>query len=74
VPDEPELLREELKAQWAAHVAIQDAAEESVDVVAFLKSVDQQGWVAFEITSCGMACRPVCRTTCTMVALNSEGA
>lgn len=74
VPDEPEFRREELQAQWAAHVAIQDDADESVDVVAFLKSLDQPAWVPFELTSRGMACRPVYRTTCTMVALNSEGA
>ena len=70
VPDEPELLSEELQAQWAAHVAIQDAADEGVDVVAFLKSVDKPGWVAFEITSCGMACGPVCNTTWTVLDLS----
>ena len=72
VPDEPELLCEELQAQWAAHAAIQDAADESVDVVAFLKSVDQPGWVAFEITSCGMACGPVCNTTWTVLDLERQ--
>ena len=46
VPDEPQLLCTELKAQWAAHLAIQDAADEAVDVVAFLNSVDHPGWVA----------------------------
>jgi hypothetical protein len=52
VPDEPELLCEELQ------------------VVAFLKSVDQPAWVAFEITSCGMACGPVCSTTWTVLDLS----
>jgi hypothetical protein len=58
-----------LLPQWAAHIAIQDAADEGVDVVAFLKSVDQPGWVAFEITSCGMACGPVSSTTWTVLDL-----
>ena len=52
------------------NVAIQDAADESVDVVAFLKSVDQPGWAACENTSCGMACGPVCSTTWTVLDLS----
>ena len=63
VPEEPELLSAELQPQWAAHVAIQDAADESVDVEAFLRSVDKPNWVAFEITTCGFACGPVSSTT-----------
>lgn len=70
VPDEPELRCDALKAQWAAHVAIQDAADENVDVVAFLRSVDKPGWVAFEITTCGMACGPVWSTTWTVLDLS----
>jgi hypothetical protein len=69
VPEEPELLSAELQPQWAAHIAIQDAADEGVDVVAFLKSVDKPGWVAFEITSCGVACGPVSSTTWTVLDL-----
>jgi len=74
VPDEPELLSEKLQPQWAAHVAIQDAADESVDVVAFLKSVEQPNWVAFEITTCGFAWGPVSSTTWTVLDLNGEEA
>jgi hypothetical protein len=43
MPDEPELLAEELQAQWAAHIAIQDAADEGVDVAAFLRECRQAG-------------------------------
>jgi hypothetical protein len=70
VPEEPDLLCDELTAQWAAHGAIQDAADEGVDVVAFLRSVNRVGWVAFDITSCGMACGPVCSTTWTVLDLS----
>jgi len=70
VPNEPEALASELQAAWAAHQAIQDAADEAVDVIAFLKSVDQPGWVAFEITTSGMACGPVCNTTWTVLDLS----
>ena len=70
VPDGRELLCDELEPQWAAHVAIQDALEDGVDVVAFLKSVDKPGWVAFEVTSCGFACGPVSSTTWTVLDLN----
>ena len=31
--------------------------------MAFLKSLDKQGWVAFEINSCGMDCGLVCSTS-----------
>ena len=40
VPDKPKLLCEELQVEWAAYVSIQNALNEGVDVVAFLKSVD----------------------------------
>ena len=70
MPDEPQLLCTELQAKWAAHLAIQDAAEEAVDVVAFLNSVDYPGWVAFEITTCGFACGPVSTTTWTVLNLS----
>ena len=72
VPEQPELLCDELQLQWAAHLAIQDAADESVDVVAFLKSVDMPCWVAFEITTSGMACGPVSETTWTVLDLNEQ--
>jgi hypothetical protein len=70
VPEEPELLCDELQLQWAAHLAIQDATDESFDVVSFLKSVDRPCWVAFEITTRGMACGPVCSTTWTVLDLS----
>jgi len=72
VPDEPELLCQELQTPWAAHVAIQDALEDGVDVVGFLKSLDKPGWVAFEITSYGFACGPVSSTTWTVLDLSSR--
>jgi len=70
VPEEPELLCDELQPQWAAHVVIQDALEDGVDVVAFLKSVDKPGWVVFEITTCGFACGQLRSTTWTVLDLN----
>ena len=70
VPEEPDQLCDELSSLWAAHWAIQEAADEGVDVVAFLRGVNMAGWVAFEITSCGMACGPVCSTTWTVLDLS----
>ena len=61
---------DELQAQWADHVAIQDALDEDADVVNFLKGLDKPGWVAFEITSCGIACGPVSSTTWTVLDLS----
>jgi len=45
---------------------------ERVDVVVFLQSVDQPAWVAFEFTSCGMACGPVCSTAWTVLDLSGR--
>jgi hypothetical protein len=72
VPKDPELLSADLQPQWAAHIAIKEAADESVDVKAFLRSIDKPGWVAFEITSCGIACGPVRNTTWTVLDLNYD--
>jgi hypothetical protein len=58
-----------LQAAWATHQANQDAIDEAVEVTAFLKSVNEPGWVAFEITTSGMACGPVCNTTWTVLDL-----
>ena len=69
MPHEPENLSEELQAQWATHVAIQDADDEVVDVVDFLHSVAQPSWVAFEITTCGMAGGLVWSTAWTVLDL-----
>ena len=70
VPDEPDCLADELQAAWTAHKTTHEAADEPVDVPEFLKSVDQPGWVAFEITSCGMACGPVWSTLWTVLDLS----
>ena len=70
VPHKPKLFCEELQAEWAAYVAIQDALNEGVDVVAFLKGVDEPGYVAFEINNTGFFYGPMSRTTWTVLDLN----
>ena len=69
LPDEPMNLSEELQASWDAYLKNVEEADEDVDVVAFLGSVEQANWVAFEITTCGMACGPVWSTTWTVLDL-----
>ena len=46
--------------------------KDDLDVAAFLESVEQPGWVAFEITTCGMACGPVWETTWTVLDLSEQ--
>jgi hypothetical protein len=69
VPEEPMHLAEELQPLWQAHLETQEAADEGADVVCFLKSVERPNWVAFEITTCGMACGPVWSTAWTVLDL-----
>jgi hypothetical protein len=43
-------------------------------VVRFLQSLDPPNWVAFEITTCGMACGPVWSTAWTVLDLSGSEA
>ena len=72
VPDEPMDLAPELQEAWAAYTAKVEAEDENFDIAAFLTSVEQPGWVAFEITTSGMACGPVSETTWTVLDLNEQ--
>jgi len=49
-----------------------EAEDGDLDVAAFLESVEQPGWVSFEITTCGMACGPVWETTWTVLDLSEQ--
>ncbi len=69
VPEEPMHLAEELQPLWQEHLDAQAAIDEGADVVGFLRSLERPNWVAFEITTCGMACGPVWSTTWTALDL-----
>ena len=71
VPDEPVYLAEELKPLWQKYLAAQEAAEDLLDIPAFLRSVELPNWVAFELTTRGMACGPVWSQEWTVLELNS---
>jgi len=71
VPEEPLDLAEELRPLWNAHLEAQEAADEGADVAAFLQSIERPNWVAFEITTRGMACGPVWSTAWTVLDLNA---
>jgi hypothetical protein len=71
VPDQPVHLAEELKPLWQKYLAAQEAAEDMLDITAFLRSVELPNWVAFEITTRGMACGPVWSQEWTVLELNS---
>jgi hypothetical protein len=43
-------------------------------VVGFLRSVERPNWVAFEITTCGMACGPAWSTAWTVLDLSDPEA
>ena len=60
----------ELEPAWEQHKKEREAIDEWPDLLEFLKSVDQSGWVAFEITTCGIACGPICTTTWTILDLS----
>jgi hypothetical protein len=67
-------LAAELKPLWQAHLKAQEAEAEGADVVRFLQSVEWPNWVAFEITTCGMACGPVWSTAWTVLDLSGSEA
>lgn len=74
VPEEPMHLAEKLQPLWQAHLEAQAAADEGADVVSFLRSVEIPIWVAFEITTYGMACGPVWSTAWTVLDLGTTDA
>jgi hypothetical protein len=67
-------LAEELQPLWQAHLEAQEAEDEEADVVRFLQSVEWPNLVAFEITTCGMACGPVWSTAWTVLDLSGSEA
>ena len=72
VPSEPLNLAPELQPAWDAYASKVDADDADLDVAAFLESVEQPGWVAFEVNSFGMACGPVWETTWTVLDLSGQ--
>jgi len=70
VPYDPLNLAPELKTAWGAYASQVEAEDADLDVAAFLESVEQPGWVAFEVNSFGMACGPVWETTWTVLDLS----
>ena len=72
VPYEPLNLAPELQPAWDAYASKVDADDADLDVAAFLESVEQPGWVAFEVNSFGMACGPVWETTWTVLDLSGK--
>lgn len=72
VPEEPLRLAPELQNAWDAYLAQVEAEDGDLDVPAFLESVDQPGWVAFEVNSFGMACGPVWETSWTVLDLSGK--
>jgi len=71
VPDQPIHLAEVLMPHWQSYLDAQLAADDVVDIPAFLRSVELPNWVAFEITTSGMGCGPVGSKEWTVLELNS---
>ena len=72
VPNEPMYLAQELQEPWQTYLAKVEAEDTHLDVAAFLTSVEQPGWVAFEVNSHGVACGPVWETTWTVLDLSGN--
>jgi hypothetical protein len=66
VPDEPEIHDDALKTLWEAYAA----KTEDIDLDEFLDSVNHQSWVAFKITTSGMACGPGSSTWIIVIDMN----
>lgn len=72
VLNEPLELAEELQGPWQAYLDKIEEDDSDLDVAAFLESVEQPGWVAFEVNSFGVACGPVWETTWTVLDLSGK--
>lgn len=72
VPDEPMELAPELQTAWDAYTDGLDPDDFDIDIDAFLASVDHDGWVAFRVTSHGMACGPVSQTAWFVLDLSMD--
>ena len=72
VIDEPTIASPELAEAWATYAAREDVVEDGVDLRTFLSGIDQEGWVAFAFTSCGIACGPVSMTCWVVLDLQME--
>jgi hypothetical protein len=68
VPEEPEIHDPSLQALWDTYVA----KTEDLDLDEFLDSVDHPTWVAYKITTSGMACGPVSSTWIIVIDMNYE--
>lgn len=71
MPEEPLELAEELQPLWQAYLEQREHSDNGLDVFAFLASVEQPGWVAFEITTFGIACGPIWSTSWTVLDLTT---
>lgn len=67
---EPMFITPPLEQAWAQHKQQQESIDEWPEISAFLEGVDLPGCVAFEITTCGIACGPICTTTWSVLDLS----
>ena len=68
VPEAPDIQHPGLQALWDAYAA----KTEELDLDEFLASVDHGTWVAFKITTHGMACGPVSSTWILVIDMNYQ--
>lgn len=54
VPTEPLNLAPELQDSWDAYLAKVESEDGDLDVAAFLEGFEKPGWVAFQVTTCGI--------------------
>ena len=71
-PSEACYITHYLEDDWNKYREEQAAKDEDCDPAAFLKSVDKDGWIAFQITYSGYGCGPVTTTTWTALDLKSN--
>ena len=62
VPDDPEIYDPSLQSQWDAYLAKVEASDDFLSIADFLRGINNSGWVAFAITTSGIACGPVSST------------
>jgi len=72
--EEPEICDSKLRSLWDSYVEKQDQDDEFYDANEFFTAINEPTWVAFEITTSGMACGPVSSTAWVVIDMDAAEA
>ncbi len=72
IPEEPMSLSSEINQEWERYGEVVEAGEEWYDPDEFLGGLEKRNWVAFSITTSGIACGPVTSTVWIVIDMDHQ--